>query len=224
MRAEAREEEGDAVIRALAPLLAEAAAGDGRLPAERALAETLGIPRRRLRLALDELARRGALFRRRGQGTYVAPPPPTDKARPRLLAGRLTLTQLMDVRRQVEPRLAELAALNAGPEELATLEALMIRTRSVEAPADYDLADEVFHYRIAELAGNALFLEIYDLIRQTRHESDWRLRRAEVNRPEILRVLGQQHGRIFEAIAAGDSAGAGRAQLAHMDFVASTIR
>lgn len=211
------------VIAALSPLLAEAAAGDGRLPPERALAETLGIPRRRLRLALDELARRGVLFRRRGQGTYVAPPPPAERARPRLLAGRLSLAQLMDVRRQIEPRLAELAALNAGPPDLPPLEALMRRTREAASPADYDLADEVFHYRIAELAGNMLFLQVYDLIRQTRRESGWRDLRAEVNRPEILAQLGAQHGRIFAAIAAGDGRAAGLAQRAHMDFVAEAI-
>ena len=216
-------EAAEAVIAALSPLLAEAGAGGGRLPPERALAETLGIPRRRLRLALDELARRGVLFRRRGQGTYVAPPPPIDRTRPRLLAGRLNLAQLMDVRRQVEPRLAELAALNTPPEALATLEALMLRTRAATEPAEYDRADEVFHYRIAELAGNALFLEIYDLIRQTRRESGWRARRAEVNRPDLLAQLGTQHGRIFAAIASGDSAAAGRAQRAHMDFVAEAI-
>lgn len=216
-------EEVEEVIAALSPLLAEAAAGPGRLPPERALAEALGIPRRRLRLALDELARRGTLFRRRGQGTYIAPPPPADRARPRLLAGRLTLAQLMDVRRQIEPRLAELAALNTSPEDLATLEALMIRTRAATGSAEYDRADEVFHYRIAELAGNALFLEIYDLIRQTRRESGWRARRAEVNRPDLLAQLGTQHGRIFAAIAAGDSVAAGREQRAHMDFVAEVI-
>ena len=217
-------EEAQEVIAALSPLLAEAAAGNGRLPPERALAERLGIPRRQLRLALDELARRGVLFRRRGQGTFVAPPPPAERARPRLLAGRLSLAQLMDVRRQIEPRLAELAALNVSPQDLPPLEALMRRTREAGSPADYDRADEVFHYRIAELADNTLFLQIYDLIRQTRRESGWRDLRAEVNRPEILAQLGAQHGRIFAAIAAGDARAAGLAQRGHMDFVAATIK
>ena len=212
-----------AVIAALAPILTEAAKPGGRLPPERRLAEILGIPRRRLRLALDELQRRGAVFRRHGQGTFVTPPPRPDAGRHRLLAGRLSLDQLMDVRRQIEPRLAELAATRAGAGDLAQLEILMRQSREAVQPQEYDLADEVFHYRIAELAGNALFLEVYDLIRQMRREAGWRERREETNVPGFLRLLGQQHQHIFDAIAAGDAAGAGQAQRDHLDFVASAI-
>ena len=212
-----------AVIAALAPILTEAAKTGGRLPPERRLAEILGIPRRRLRLALDELQRRGAVFRRHGQGTFVTPPPRPDAGRHRLLAGRLSLDQLMDVRRQIEPRLAELAATRAGAGDLAQLEILMRQSREAVQPQEYDLADDLFHYRIAELAGNALFLEVYDLIRQMRREAGWRERREETNVPGFLRLLGQQHQHIFDAIAAGDAAGAGQAQRDHLDFVASAI-
>lgn len=183
-------EDPSEVIAAMSSILTDAAKGDGQLPPERALAEMLGISRRRLRLALDELQRRGTVFRRHGQGTFVTSPPHPDKGRHRLLAGRLTLDQLMDVRRQIEPRLAELAARNARPEDLAQLEALMRQSRAASTAQDYDLADDVFHYRIAELAGNALFLEIYDLIRQMRREAGWRERRAETNVPQVMRRLG----------------------------------
>lgn len=208
---------------ALDPVLAVAAAGNGRLPAERVLAENLGVSRRQLRHALDELARQGVLFRRRGQGTFVTPPPSPDTARHRQLADNLSLAQLMDVRRQVEPRLAELAALHSRPEDLPALEALMQRSRHAETASDYDLADEVFHYRIAELAGNALFFEVYDLIRRTRNQSRWRIRRAEINSREIITKLGHQHQQIFDAIATGDAQAAGLAQRQHMDFVAGAL-
>lgn len=216
-------DELDAVIGALAPILADAARRDGRLPPERALTDMLGVSRRRLRLALDRLQRDGAVFRRHGQGTFVTPPPRPDSGRSRLLAGQLTLEQLMDVRRQIEPRLAQLAAARALPDEIANLQVLMQRSRDAANAHDYDLADEVFHYRIAELAGNPLFLEIFDLIRNMRQEAGWRERRAETNVPQVVAALGQQHQRIFDAIAAGDVVGAGQAQLLHMDYVASAI-
>lgn len=196
----------------------------GRLPSERALVDMLGVSRRRLRLALDELQRRGTVFRRHGQGTFVAPPPHPDKNRHRLLADRLSLAQLMDVRRQIEPRLAELAAFHAQPDDLVQLRKLMLRTRDAVNAQGYDHADEVFHYRIAELAKNALFLEVYDLIRQMRRDAGWRDRRMEINRPHIVQVLGRQHQHIFDAIAAGDVTGAGNAQRAHLDFVATAIQ
>ena len=211
------------VIAALDPVLAEARAKGGRLPPERALCDSLGVPRRRLRLALDELQARGIVFRRHGQGTFAVPPPHPDASRRRLLAGALTLDQLMDVRRRIEPRLAELAAIHARPEDLDPLRDLMQRSRDAATPQDYDLADEVFHYRIAQLAGNALYLEMYDLIRQMRRETTWRARRAETNIPEIMRILGDQHRAIFDAIASGNSLQAGAAQRLHLRFVASTV-
>lgn len=207
------------------PVIAEAAANEGgRLPSERALVDLLGIPRRKLRLALDELQRRGTVFRRHGQGTFAAPPPHPDKQRHRLLAGRLSIAQLMDVRRQIEPRLAELAAFHARPEDLMQLRKLMLSTRQPLSAQDYEHADDVFHYRIAELAKNALFLEVYDLIRQMRRDAGWRSRRTEINKPHILQVLGRQHQHIYDAIAAGDVTGAGNAHRAHLDFVATAIQ
>ncbi|WP_295811481.1 FCD domain-containing protein [uncultured Nitratireductor sp.] len=213
-----------AIIAALTPVLTAAAREGGRLPAERTLSEMLGVPRRRLRLALDELQRRGTVFRRRGQGTFVTPPPPPDKGRHRLLAGKLTLGQLMDVRHQIEPRLAELAAIHSDDADIAQLEVLMRRSRDARTPQEYDLADEVFHYRIAELAGNALFLEFYAMIREMRREAGWRDRRAETNKPAVMRALGEQHQRIFDAIATRDVAGAATAQRIHMEFVAAAIQ
>ncbi|MDN5567391.1 MAG: FCD domain-containing protein, partial [Paracoccus sp. (in: a-proteobacteria)] len=120
-------------------------------------------------------------------------------------------------------RLAQLAADRALPDEIANLQVLMQRSRDADNAHDYDVADEVFHYRIAELAGNPLFLEIFDLIRNMRQEAGWRERRAETNVPQVMQALGQQHQQIFDAIAAGDVTGAGQAQLLHMDFVASAI-
>jgi DNA-binding FadR family transcriptional regulator len=212
------------LIETLRPLLQQAAEKDGgRLPPERSLAELLDVPRRRLRLALDELQHQGAVFRRHGQGTFVTPAPHPDKDRHRLLAGRVTLDQLMDVRLQLEPRLAQLAAIHADRDDLVQLEALMRRTRELRDPAEYDRADEVFHYRIAQLSRNPLFLEIYDLVRGMRREAGWRDRRAKTNVPKMIDELGAQHQTIFEAIASKDAEAAAHAVRRHMIFVASAV-
>ncbi|WP_378947034.1 FadR/GntR family transcriptional regulator [Paracoccus sp. R86501] len=211
------------VIDALTPVMEQAIHSGGRLPPERALTQMLNVSRRRLRLALDELQRRGTVFRRHGQGTFVTPPTRTDNGRQRLMAERLSLEQLMDVRRQIEPHLARLAATHASGGDIEQLRLLMQRSRDAHSAQDYDLADEVFHYRIAELARNPLFLEIFDLIRGMRQQAGWRARRAETNVPEVMRILGQQHQQIFNAIAEGDAAGADLAQRLHIDFVASAI-
>ena len=181
-------------------------------------------PRRRLRLALDHLRQRGAIFRRHGQGTFVAPPPHPDRGRHRMLAGKLDLGQLMDVRLQIEPRLAELATLNATDGDLEQLAVLTRNTREAQSPQEYDLADEVFHYRIAELADNPLFLEIYDLIREMRREAGWRERREETHDPTLIAILAEQHQRVFDAIARRDHLAAAAEVARHLRYVAEAIR
>lgn len=212
-------------IIALERLLAEASAGDEahRLPPERELAQTLGVSRRQLRVALDALEARGILFRRRGQGTFAAPPPLPDGGRHRVLAASVSPDQIMDVRLQIEPHLAELAAARITDEEITQLEVLMLNSCNAETAEAYDLADEIFHYRIAALAANPLFLEVYQLIRQLRREKGWRARRAATNVPHVLRELAAQHRAIYDAIAARTPEAAGKAVRLHMTYVAETI-
>lgn len=205
-------------------LLAETSAADGlRLPPERELAASLGVSRRHLRLALDGLEARGLIFRRRGQGTFAAPPPLADGGRHRTLAASVTPDQIMDVRLQIEPHLAELAAANTTPAAATHLRSLLKNASTAKTAEAYDLADEIFHYRIAEMAGNPLFLEIYQLIRQLRRESGWRERRAETNVPSFLKVSGEQHQDICTAIIAGDGPAAHAAVRRHLIHVAQTV-
>jgi DNA-binding FadR family transcriptional regulator len=214
----------EATITALERLLAEKASDAARrLPPERELAQTLGVSRRQLRVALDALEARGIVFRRHGQGTFAGPPPLPDAGRHRTLAAIVPPDQIMDVRLQIEPHLARLAAQRITPDEAAQLQALMLNSCNAENAEAYDLADEIFHYRIAVLAGNALFMEIYQLIRQLRREKGWRDRRAVTNVPHVLRELAQQHRAIYEAIAAANPEAAGVAVRAHMDYVAHAI-
>jgi DNA-binding FadR family transcriptional regulator len=212
-------------IAALEQVLINTATSDTghRLPPERDLAQSLGVSRRQLRTALDELEARGVLFRRRGQGTFAAPPPLPEGGRHRVLAASVSPDQIMDVRLQIEPHLAQLAAARITPDAAAQLKVLMLNSCNAETAEAYDLADEIFHYRIAALADNPLFLELYQLIRQLRQESGWRERRAITNVPHVLRMLAVQHRAIYSAIAAGDPQAAGEAVRLHMTFLAKTI-
>ncbi|BDR57363.1 GntR family transcriptional regulator [Xylocopilactobacillus apis] len=45
---------------------------DDKLPSERELSKTYGVSRNTIRLALDKLLRSGYIYRKRGQGTFVA--------------------------------------------------------------------------------------------------------------------------------------------------------
>lgn len=211
------------VARLRGDIVSGAAVRAGRLLPEREMAQHLGVSRARLRQALDQLEAEGALFRRRGQGTFVQPPPARDAARLKSLAQRVSLQEVMEVRFQIEPALAELAALRADD---AMREVFAQAARAtIDAPdqQSYDAADDLFHYKIAEMAQNPLFLTVYEAIRSVRAQADWARTRAAAYSPQITAVLAQQHQALATAILRGDGAAARQAMADHLQCVADTL-
>ena len=196
--------------------------GDRLLP-ERKMAQRLGVSRARLRQALDQLEGEGMLFRRRGQGTFVQPPPATDAARLKSLARRVSLQEVMEVRLQIEPALAELAALRADAKMREVFAQATQATHDASDQQSYDTADDLFHYKIAEMAQNPLFLTVYEAIRSVRAQASWANTRAAVYSPEVTAVLGQQHQALAAAILRGDSVAARQAMQVHLTCVADTL-
>jgi len=196
--------------------------GDRLLP-EREMAQHLGVSRARLRQALDQLEREGVLFRRRGQGTFVQPPPATDATRLKSLARRVSAQQVMEVRLQIEPALAGLAALRADACARRVFDQATRATLEAGDQQSYDAADDVFHYKIAEMAQNPLFLTVYEAIRSVRAQASWARTRAAAYSPEVTEGLGKQHQEIAEAILRGDSVAASQAMQDHLRCVADTL-
>lgn len=196
---------------------------DGRLPPERELAQRHGISRARLRRVLDLLAADGTIFRRRGQGTFVLPPPATDAARLKPLARRVTPAEVIEVRLSLEPRLAALAATRATPQERAQFAQIAAATQSAEDQRSYDAADDIFHYKIAEMAHNALFLTMYEAIRSVRQEASWIRPRAETYSGAVFEMLAQQHQALATAIIEGDAPRAAEAMQTHLQSVSDTL-
>ncbi|CUH88889.1 Putative L-lactate dehydrogenase operon regulatory protein [Phaeobacter sp. CECT 5382] len=195
-----------------------------RLPPEREMALQFGVSRARLRQALDQLEGDGCLFRRRGQGTFVQPPPATDAARLKSLAGRVTAQEVMEVRLEIEPALARLAALRADDQARRKFAQAADATWAAPDQAAYDAADDIFHYMIAEMAQNPLFLTVYEAIRSVRAQAGWTQQRAATYSPEVTARLGQQHRALAEAILRGDGHAATNAMQTHLQFVAMTLQ
>lgn len=196
--------------------------GDRLLP-EREMAQRLGVSRGRLRQALDQLETEGALFRRRGQGTFVQPPPARDAARFKSLAQRVSPQEVMEVRLVVEPALAGLAAQNADAAMRELFAQATQATLEARDQQSYDAADDVFHYKIAQMAQNPLFLTVYESIRSVRAQAGWANRRAATYSSEVTAVLGQQHQTLAASILRHDSAAATQAMQAHLRCVAETL-
>jgi len=205
-------------------ILNAGASPDGRLPPERILAAQLSISRTQLRGILDAMARDGLIFRRHGQGTFLQPPPVQAAERLSTLARRVTPRDLMEVRLDLEPALAAHAALRGNAEDKARLLQLMEHSLAADDIERYEHADDLFHYKIAEMAGNPLFLSLFEEIRTLRRAGDWqRTRSAALTGDDIAR-LSVLHRDIAQSICAGSAEDARAAMRQHLQQVSGALR
>lgn len=195
-----------------------------RLPPEREMSHHFGVSRARLRQALDLLAAEGTLFRRRGQGTFVQPPPATDAARLKSLALRVSPQQMMEVRLEIEPALAGLAAQRGDAQARESFAQAAKATLNAPDQTAYDAADDIFHYKIAQMAQNPLFLTVYEAIRTVRAQTLWARKRAATYSAESTALLALQHQTLAEAILDGDRRAATQAMQSHLKSVAEILQ
>ena len=150
-----------------------------RLPPERELAELFKASRNSVRDAIRVLEQMGLIESRQGDGTYVRTLSADELTKPLalcLLQSRTQMRELWEVRRILEPALAESAAARITDEELGELEVILdVQQRKVEAGFIALEEDAAFHYGIAEAARNGVMLRVMDtlvdLLRQSRERS-----------------------------------------------------
>ncbi|MCK2212191.1 FCD domain-containing protein [Actinomadura sp. ATCC 31491] len=191
-------------------------AGD-RLPAERQLAEQLGVSRSSVREALRVLETLGVVSSQVGRGpdagaVLTARPDSalTDLLRLHLGLATLELREVIDTRHLIERwAAARAAAGRAGTESLAAALAGMDAARSAEEFVEHDIA---FHCAIADASGNRLVAAIMRSLRDA-------MRRFSVEAVERLgdtAILRAGHLRILAAVEAGDPGEAAAAVSEHL--------
>jgi DNA-binding FadR family transcriptional regulator len=194
------------------------------LPAERDLAQQLGVSRTSVREALIALEVSGKVSIRVGRGVQIL------QAMPR--TGRAVATadvadleigpiEVMEARRHVELRTAELAAANRKPGNLERLGQAIRRqagAASGRAP-EYRDGDRMFHVEIARAGGNAAYtLIIADLWDQCCTPMFQKLEEL-LTGPDRPGQTIAEHRCILTAIAAGDRAAARTAMRLHLGAV-----
>jgi GntR family transcriptional repressor for pyruvate dehydrogenase complex len=180
------------------------------LPPERELVAKLGVGRSSIRDAVRTLEVMGILEPRQGHGTVVRDLSADALVVPLSLVltrKRELVTELLDVRRMIEPGLAARAAKNATAEELAHMAAILERheaklRRGEEAMDE----DSDFHYSIALAARNSVVLRVLDvlmdLLRESRSRSlqvPGRPQRSFDGHRRILRALQKRDAKAAEA-------------------------
>jgi DNA-binding FadR family transcriptional regulator len=193
--------------------------GEQRLPPERVLATQIGIGRRALRRALEVLEAEGRIWRHQGKGTFLGPRPVHPQLGLEELASRTNPLEVMNVRLEIEPILARMAALYASNGDVERLFHLVQRTASSSDADAYELWDSALHRAIAEAASNSLLLAIFDLIDRIRQDMNWQALRERARSKDKLSAQVEQHQQIVTAIAQREAHAAEQAMREHLELV-----
>jgi GntR family transcriptional repressor for pyruvate dehydrogenase complex len=196
-----------------------------KLPPERQLARDLKASRVAVREALRTLELRGLVEVRQGStgGYFVreADDRPLVRDFETLIRlGRVSLAQLIEARRLIEPEVASLAAQRATETDLKTLgAALEQRSERAAAGVPPRQLDLDFHRALAEAARNPVHAVVTHALIQ--------LAEVVVPRPELTEADNAQidaaHRRILDAVTAGKAAEARAAMAAHIDDVQARL-
>lgn len=190
-----------------------------KLPSERELSTILNVSRTSIRSALKELEGTGLIEISPWRGAYVSAGGANGiqaSIRGWLEANRLSLHELIECRRAIEPAAAELAAKRRSDDDLGFMREqleLMASAMETDNPAAFSEADSLFHGRIATASGNQLFGAVLDSIAWAIRS--YREATARLGASLLLRSL-RDHTAIYEAIATGDANAAREAMLGHI--------
>jgi GntR family transcriptional repressor for pyruvate dehydrogenase complex len=196
-----------------------------RLPAERDLAERMGVSRPSLRDAVADLQDRGLLVSRAGSGMYVADV--LGSAFSPALVGLFAthddaVFDYITFRRDMEGLAVERAARLASDTDLQVVDTLFRKMEAAHArrnPEDEAALDADFHMAIIEASHNVIMLHMmrsmYDLLREGVFYNRQVIFRQRTTRDTLL----DQHRAINAALQARDPAAARAAVEAHLDFV-----
>jgi DNA-binding FadR family transcriptional regulator len=218
----------ETVERLLTAIKLGVAVPGSRLPAERDLAERLGVSRVTLREAIRALQHSGYVESRRGRygGTFVSATLPTLT---KTAARRLTkktghdLGDTLTLRDVLECGAAEQAARArpaAGSAEAAALVARLEEAAGAGDVAEYRRLDSRFHLAVAEVAGSP---SLTAAVAQVRMRVNAFLDAIPVLEPNVAHSE-RQHAAIVAAILAGDAASARRAMGEHVSATAALLR
>ncbi|SEM76904.1 transcriptional regulator, GntR family [Pseudorhodobacter antarcticus] len=215
-----------AVVRQIEQLILRGILRPGdRLPAERELAERMGVSRPSLRDAIADLQTRGLLDSRPGSGVFVAEvlgSAFSDALITLFSQHEEAVFDYLAFRRDMEGLAAERAARLASDTDLAVISAIytkMEAAHSRRASAEEAELDAGFHMAIIEASHNVIMLHMmrsmYDLLKQGVFYNRTMMFRNRTTRSALL----EQHRAICDALLARDPVAARRAVNTHLDFV-----
>lgn len=143
-----------------------------RLPSERTLAEELSVSRATIREAIITLEILGFVEIRTGAGIFVvSTPDPNSFDIDNATHHEITPYEFLEMRLLIEPEFAEMAALQATPEEIEGFKQLQAHTEKISDLQDYYYFDKKFHQLLASATHNTLASIMMQKVWQTSEKS-----------------------------------------------------
>jgi len=200
-----------------------------RLPAERDLAERMGVSRPSLREAIADLENRGLLITRAGAGVFVAEVLGSafSPALIALFAGHVeAVFDYLAFRRDLEGLTVARAASRASDTDLAVVAAIFAKMEAAHTrrdPATEAALDAQFHMAIIEASHNVVMLHMmrsmFDLLKLGVFYNRQVMFKNQMTRAMLL----DQHRAINDALQARDPEAARAAIEAHLDYVEQAL-
>ena len=222
----------DLVVQRLEALITEGILKPGQaLPSERSLSARLDVSRAAIREGLRALRARGLIETVHGRGSRVAGLVKRAELPPlmrQLQARPETLYDLFEVRQMLEAESARLAALRGSRADFARItrryeEMQSSRSRATSAATLAQL-DHAFHASICAASHNPVLVHTLSSLSDLLLTSVFASVNNLYHREEDMRVIDQQHTRLYKAIMARDSEQARRLAGAHIDTVIACLR
>jgi DNA-binding FadR family transcriptional regulator len=173
-----------------------------RLPAERELAERLGLTRNRLRGSLKKLAADGLIWRHVGKGTFFGRRPASATAQD--LSEVTNPREVMEVRFAIEPEIARLAAFRANARDVVEMQVCLDKMIATDDWNDWGFWDSRFHWAIAKACDNTLMLLLFETVQASRGKVIWGKLGESSRRNERKMEITNEHSAILDAIKQRD--------------------
>lgn len=186
-----------------------------KLPSVREMCDMFGVGRSAIRDAIITLKGKGTVDVRQGEGTYIRTfESVTLFNHPLISPESSDVRDLYQVRKMLEPKIAELAATNRSDRHVRELKEII----SQEALGDWE-HDYNFHMTIAKASGNQIIIQLMQFISATtkKHMNDFH---QFIQRDHLkVKKINEQHKDIFHAIRANHAEEAKNKMTEHLEYV-----
>ncbi|PQD97624.1 FadR/GntR family transcriptional regulator [Mycolicibacterium parafortuitum] len=193
---------------------------DGRIPAERNIAERLGCSRAQVRRVMAELEREGRVVREVGRGTFLAPEGGATSSGP---GASFAPAAIMTASLLFEPEVVSLAALAATEEDFAELQRCLERGSAATDYESFEKWDISLHHAFAVATHNTQIVAMVDVLNSTRNNPVWGRLKRDGFTPQNRAAIEREHHEIVEALLQRDRRRAASAMTEHLRFVSSVV-